>query len=185
MKDMINLDRWSRSRIVIWKSWRPQSSHGWTESSGQIVVSRDLALMGALTGRVSLLIKKVLRGVGRFDPPLVSWVACRVCCCVANRPWMCWSGYIIFCRDFRRLSCSRSWKFVEVWHTPEYPCGSGSSMWRTWSWSNHVVCEPAHLFRRSIFLLALTSSHAVGAQALSYVPATQWSCYKCMLQGLY
>lgn len=53
-----------------------------------IVVSRDLALMGALTGRVSLLIKKLLRGVGRIDPPVgVVLVVCGVC--VANFPWMC------------------------------------------------------------------------------------------------
>jgi len=32
-------------------------------------VSRDLALMGALTGLVSLLIKKILCGVGRIDLP--------------------------------------------------------------------------------------------------------------------
>lgn len=55
-------------------------------------MSRDLALMGALTGRVSLLIKKVLLGVGRIDP-LAGVVLVAHGVRVVNLSWMRWSPH--------------------------------------------------------------------------------------------
>jgi hypothetical protein len=117
--------------------------------------------------------------------PLVSWSRVAYFVVFLTVPWMCWSSYIVFCPEYRRLSCTRSWKLFEVRQIPEYIGGSGGSMWRIWSCSNHLVWEPARRFLRSFHLLTLNFFTCCWSASSLLHPFHSAILSRMIFQGLY
>jgi hypothetical protein len=117
--------------------------------------------------------------------PLVSWSRVAYFVVFLTVPWMCWSSYIVFCPEYRRLSCTRSWKLVGVREIPEYIGGSGGSMWRIWSCSNHLVWEPARRFLRSFHLLTLNFFTCCWSASSLLCPFHSAILSRMIVRGLY